>query len=73
MAASVAPTAARLRMKLPIALSTLNFGASCLCTGSTSTRCSVLRIMNWNEAKPIAPMTSAMKNTRVPTMFWFAS
>ena len=73
MAASVAPTAARFLTKLPMALNTLNFCFSALAGGSASTRSTVLRIMNWKAAKPITPMISATKNTRVPMMFWFAS
>ena len=56
-----------------MALNTLNFCFSALAGGSASTRSTVLRIMNWKAAKPITPMISATKNTRVPMMFWFAS
>ena len=71
MPASVAPTAARLRTKAPIALKTLNLGASSPARTSVSTRMTVLRIMNWKQHRPMPPMISAIQNIRSPiTLFW---
>ena len=59
MAASVAPHRGAVLQELPMALITLNFSRFSLTRISSSTRITVLRIMNWKAMKPRIPITRA--------------